>query len=283
MGICYQPELPHRYSSAEQEAAFDNAVNVWESIITGYQDGVVASRSGGALQAIGEKINGITLNVTLEPIDGDFGILGGAAPRGLIVDTSGFTIASTGEMTFDTADVSRLISEGTFDDVILHEMGHTIGVGTLWTSNSVYSRDTGQYTGAMSLAAYQNEFDPTATFIPIELDGGAGTANGHWNEVADNFREENHFQFFPGLDGHPGDDDPAPIVRFGPFAGESLDDELLSGTLSGSLFISDTTLGSFQDIGYTTVAFRSVAVPEPTSLLLSFLGLGVVAIQRRRV
>jgi hypothetical protein len=34
---------------------------------------------------------------------------------------------------------------------------------------------TGQYTSANTLAAYQAECDATATFVPVELDGGPGT------------------------------------------------------------------------------------------------------------
>ena len=40
----------------------------------------------------------------------------------------------------------------------------------------------GQYTGAAALDAFKLEFNQLeATFVPVELDGGAGTANGHWN------------------------------------------------------------------------------------------------------
>lgn len=39
------------------------------------------------------------------------------------------TISATGDMTFDIADLSRLEVAGTFEGVIVHEMGHVIGVG----------------------------------------------------------------------------------------------------------------------------------------------------------
>lgn len=84
-------------------------------------------------------------------------------------------------------------------------------------------------------AAYRNEFDPDADFVPIELDGGVGTANGHLNEVLDNFSDENE----AGPDSDPGDDALAPTVLLGPNAGLSLDDALLSGVLSGDAFLTD--------------------------------------------
>ena len=39
------------------------------------------------------------------------------------------TISFTGEMTFDIFDIGQLESDGLFEGVILHEMGHVIGIG----------------------------------------------------------------------------------------------------------------------------------------------------------
>ena len=35
-------------------------------------------------------------------------------------------------MQFDVADMAKLISNGTLQSVVLHEMGHVLGIGTLW-------------------------------------------------------------------------------------------------------------------------------------------------------
>ena len=126
-------------------------------------------------------------------------------------------------------------------------------------------------------AAYRNEFDPDADFVPIELDGGVGTANGHLNEVLDNFSDENE----AGPDSDPGDDALAPTVLLGPNAGLSLNDALLSGVLSGDAFLTDTSLGIFQDLGFTTVDFRAVAILEPNSAVLFVLLAGTVLSRRR--
>ena len=38
---------------------------------------------------------------------------------------------------------------------------------------------SGEYTGAAGISAYKSEFDqPSATFVPVELEGGGG--NGKW-------------------------------------------------------------------------------------------------------
>ena len=39
------------------------------------------------------------------------------------------TISTAGEMTFDLYDIEDMEQNGNFYEVILHEMGHVIGVG----------------------------------------------------------------------------------------------------------------------------------------------------------
>ena len=52
----------------------------------------------------------------------------------------------------------------------------------------------------------------------------------------------------------------------------------MTGWLNPNSFISDMTVASFIDIGFTGVE----SVPEPTSCLLASLGLGAMALRRRR-
>lgn len=69
----------------------------------------------------------LKISATLEPIDGPSGTLGFAGPRGIWSDCRG--ISYSGEMTFDVDDMSQMEDQGTFEGVILHEMGHVIGTG----------------------------------------------------------------------------------------------------------------------------------------------------------
>jgi len=62
-------------------------------------------------------------------IDGPGAILGSGGPRFIRTD-SGMPI--TGKMNFDTPDVDILRADGTFLGVVLHEMGHVLGIGALW-------------------------------------------------------------------------------------------------------------------------------------------------------
>lgn len=70
-------------------------------------------------------------------------------------------------MEFDSADAAALDAAGTLDDVVLHEMGHVIGFGTLWNTvnlgfpgtQQVYTAGTGKYLGAFGNAAYVAEIE----------------------------------------------------------------------------------------------------------------------------
>lgn len=68
----------------------------------------------------------LLIDATLEEIDGSGGILGSAGPTRI---WSGCNVSPTGAMRFDSADIANMEARGTFEGVILHEMGHVIGVG----------------------------------------------------------------------------------------------------------------------------------------------------------
>jgi hypothetical protein len=245
--------------NAAEAAAFSAAEARWEGVIKGYQ--------------ITDIFNTVvTINVNLGAIDGPGGILGSAGPTHAKLNaaqtavTSTFVYTDRGVMNFDTADTPGLIVGGTFDDVILHEMGHVLGIGTLWDSSDVgfpgrqelYTFGSGQYTGAAGLAAYNAEFSQAGAFVPVELGGGPGTANGHWDEVNGG----------AGLTGRVSNIEPPPFndMRY----------ELMTGWLNPpQTFLSSLTSQSMIDLGYNLV-------PEPSALLLSSMGLIFLACRRAR-
>lgn len=146
---------------------FDQARTIWENIIT------------GDLQAIG-SVDDLKISATVEAIDGANGVLGSASPTYL---RSGSYIPYEGTMRFDVADLSNMAANGTLLKVIAHEMGHVLGIGSLWGTFG-FNTTLGQYTGAQALAAYKamSGGDPTATYVPLETGGSAGTQNVHWSE-----------------------------------------------------------------------------------------------------
>jgi hypothetical protein len=156
-----------------QQAIFDAAATRWESVIIGDVPDVVTDT--------GVTIDDLLIDATGADIDGPGGTLGQAGPRGL---REGSNIPYSGVMQFDTADLANMEADGSLLDVITHEMGHVLGFGTVWNADNVYVDGSGKYTGAAAVAAYQTEFvgQQNAAFVPVELGGGGGTRDGHWNE-----------------------------------------------------------------------------------------------------
>lgn len=234
--------------SAAQQAIFSTAESFWESHITGYQE-------DPGLTALQIDASGVF-------IDGPGGILGQAGPTNGAA-TSSYIYASKGIMQFDTADLAAMELAGTLLDVIKHEMAHVLGFGTLWSSSAVgfpgkqevYANGTGMYTGSYALAAYQAECDAGASFVPVELSGGSGTANSHWDEV-----------------------------DFCGWGAEFTNPELMTGWLTPGATVSNTTIASFADIGYETDVTHNqpAPVPVPPGMLLTASGLGLLGFIRRR-
>lgn len=139
----------------------------WESVITGYQDGI--------------EIDAVTINVNASDVDGPGGTLAFAGPE-TTVEQGGFVLPTTGFMEFDLADLADLENVGSLFDTLNHEVAHVLGFGTLWEENGLYESGSGEYTGADGLAQYRAEFDADALFVPVELDFGDGTAEAHWDE-----------------------------------------------------------------------------------------------------
>ena len=217
---------------------FTDAASTWESLLVGYQDGSIQAVSSGSSylgDPVGTPLTTVFIDAALAPNDGVGGVLGFAGPTEIALDGASFILTTDGIMSFDDADAGNLVTNGLFGDVVMHEMGHVLGFGTLWTNNGVYTSGTGEFTGANATAAWQSEFGQAGT-PDVEQDGGAGTADGHWNE-------NNGGAGLTGItDGLARD----------------MRDELMTGWLNGNSFISEMTIGSFIDIGFTGVT----AVPE---------------------
>lgn len=237
------------------QAAFDDAAAYWESLIPFYIDG-----NAGI-----DTFPGLTIDASVSPIDGPGGTLGSAGPEFGGFDDSGFLLATAGSMNFDSADFSS--PGGSFPDVILHEMAHVIGIGTLWADNGLYdpnaasvsdpnnSQTVGEYTGTFGLLGWQAEFDADADFVPVEKGGGPGTEDGHWNE-GDLGLPTGYVSSITGLD-------------------SSL--ELMTGWLNPASFVGEVTKGSLRDLGYEVEV-----VPETSAWLAGTLFGTALLLRRRR-
>ncbi len=247
------------YSGPSQfEPFFAAAANTWESLLVGYQDGSIQAVSSGSSylgQPVSTPLTTVFINAVLAPNDGVGGVLGFAGPTQVALDAAGFILTTDGIMSFDDADAGNLVTNGLFADVVLHEMAHVLGFGTLWANNGVYTSGTGEFGGANANAAWQAEFGQAGA-ADVELGGGAGTAEGHWNEV----------------NGGAG------LTGITDSLGRDMRDELMTGWINGNSFISQTTIGSFIDIGF----IGSVAAVPEFSAFASGSLIAMTLFSRRR-
>ena len=178
--------------SETQRQAFNDAERRWESLIVGdipnVPLNVPANLCWPDTPAINETIDDVVILVQLVPIDGPRKILGAAGPCFTRI-SDGLTIL--GLMRLDTADLDTLATEGLLGDVILHEMGHVLGIGSLWDRMGLLEDATDfggtdpHFTGTGAIAAF-NDAGGTAysagAKVPVENMGGQGTADAHWRE-----------------------------------------------------------------------------------------------------
>jgi hypothetical protein len=158
----------------------------------------------------GHTIDDIEITARLTDIDGAGGILGQAGPTA--IRTADY-LPATGVMEFDVADAETFDGLGLFDDIVFHEMMHTIGFGTIWDFlNLVDGSGTTNplFTGGNAASEYGD-----AAGVPLEQDGGPGTVESHWDE-------------------------------------ETFTNEIMTGYINYSNSLSDMTIASLEDLGYDT-------------------------------
>ena len=111
--------------NAKQKKAFKTAANRWTKVITGDVPSVLVN---------GVVIDDLLIEAQGVAIDGVGKILGQAGPTQLRPASAGANafLPAKGIMSFDTADLAQMEADGTLVDVITHEMGHVIGIGTIW-------------------------------------------------------------------------------------------------------------------------------------------------------
>ncbi len=172
----------------------------------------------------GKVIDDIRIDAKLTDIDGTGGILGQAGPTA--IRTDGY-LPATAIMEFDVADAAIFNtmpsgSEGTlWEDIVTHEMMHTVGFGTVWTYLDLLSGGgtaTPTFTGENATGVYEAASGVTDSGgVPVEQDGGPGTRDSHWDE-------------------------------------ETFGNEIMTGYINNSdNYLSDMTVASLEDLGYDTV------------------------------
>lgn len=210
--------------TAAQEAFFRSAAAKWQSIIVGdvpNSNGTIPPKSCGksfATPSFKGEIDDVLVDVLLQPIDGPGSILG--ASGACLIRSSDF-LTAYGLMFFDTADLALLEDLGVLDKVIVHEMGHVLGIGSLWNFGRNLLQGTAEdprFVGPAAIAGYL-DVGGRGISVPVEEDFGPGTRLSHWDE-------------------------------------DTFEDELMTGfiSLGNENPLSIMTIGSMQDLGYVVSA-----------------------------
>jgi hypothetical protein len=216
--------------SASQQAIFESAAARWSEVITSDLP---------AVRINNEVIDDVLIEAQGVRIDGPNNILGQAGPRYLRPNSR---LPALGIMQFDTADLFRLETEAGLFPVILHEMGHVLGIGTLW---SLFGLLQGEgtanpiFTGVNAMREFGTLINATTLIpVPVANRGGAGTRDGHWREAV-----------------------------FG--------NELMTGFIgAGNNPLSRLTIASLQDLGYGVSYDAAEPYELPTALQLAIMGIG---------
>ena len=120
-------------------------------------------------------VDDILIVAELGNIDGLNGVLGQAGPTS--VRTNG-SLPATATMKFDIVDVNAMGLD-VFTDVVLHEMAHSLGFGSIWGRLGLVT--DGLFTGQNALEEFL-AMGGSGSGIPVEQDGGSGTAGSHWDD-----------------------------------------------------------------------------------------------------
>ena len=182
-----------------QAEAFEDAVDFWSAILADTelpdvplgQDVAPGCWDITTDQRIG-TVDDIVMVASVREIDGVDGVLARAGPC-VVRDES--RLPAVGALELDAADLARLEEEGNLKDVeevILHEIGHVLGIGTVWVDHGLLRNpsihnsgaDT-HFTGPLAIAAFDERgganYDDGEK-VPVENTSGPGAADSHWRE-----------------------------------------------------------------------------------------------------
>lgn len=160
----------------DQKNTLYAAKNRWQSIVTAdLSDATVG----------GVAIDDLLVEVQTIAVDGVNGALATGSADNYRAGGSGNSTTSKGTMTIDAADLSGMEANGSLFAVYLHELGHVLGIGTLWDTIGGPNNVTDGallYTGTNGVAQANQIFGTSSLSFALEDGGGVGTERVHPEE-----------------------------------------------------------------------------------------------------
>ncbi|HEX6316566.1 MAG TPA: leishmanolysin-related zinc metalloendopeptidase [Gemmatimonadaceae bacterium] len=139
----------------------------------------------GLQGVLNETVDDVVIFAQVGPIDGVGKVLASAGP---CVSRTQSRFPVIGIMRFDSDDLASLAENGRLPAVVLHEMLHVIGIGTLWHERDMLvgsGTSDPRFSGTLAAShciASGGLASCADGRVPVENTGGPGTQEGHWRE-----------------------------------------------------------------------------------------------------
>jgi hypothetical protein len=182
----------------------------------------------------GKVIDDIVINVQMGLLGGEVNAPGGAyanaGPTAFRGDSAGLPYEAAAGI--DPFDATTPQLRG----LLLHEFGHALGIGTLWSSKSLTrtpTPDNPTYIGTNAVREFNRIFGTTGTSVPLANVGSAGSYSSHWRESV-------------------------------------LDTEVMTPNIEApgvAMPLSTITVGAMQDLGYSVNYAMADAYKKPAASL----------------
>ncbi|WP_425153006.1 leucine-rich repeat protein [Candidatus Palauibacter sp.] len=182
--------------SEPQRAVFQEAADWWMAILADMElpdmpTGEVGRLGCGDIFAdvsIG-TIDELVVVASVREVDGPRGVLAAAQPCGVREESM---LPFLGVVMVDVDDLDSLEAEDQ-RELILHEMGHVLGIGSLWTDFGLLQNPSLQlggdadthFSGPLAIAAFDDAGGTVYTEgekVPVENRAGPGSGDSHWRQ-----------------------------------------------------------------------------------------------------
>lgn len=186
-------------ATASQTEALEEAVRFWSAILADTelpdvplgQDAPLGCWDILSDERVG-TVDDVVAVVSIRDIDGPGHTLARAGPCGI---RDGSKLPFLGAVEFDAADLAVMERDGDIGDVeevMLHELGHVLGIGTVWYEHRLLRNPSffnpgadAHFIGPLAIQAFDEKgglnYDDGEK-VPVENQSGPGAADSHWRE-----------------------------------------------------------------------------------------------------